>query len=80
MSFYVYILASRRNGTLHIGHTDSISRRVWEHSLHDDRSTFTGKYGVRLLVHYEVFETREAAFARERAMKKWRPGSPLSRG
>ena len=72
MSFYVYILASQRNGTLYIGHTDSISRRVWEHSLHDHRWTFTGKYGVRLLVYYEVFETREATFARERAMKKWR--------
>ena len=51
MSFYVYILASQRNGTLYIGHTDSISRRVWEHSLHSDHTTFTGKYGVRLLVH-----------------------------
>jgi len=72
VSFYVYIMASQRNGTLYIGHTDSISRRVWEHAQHDDRWTFTGKYGVKLLVHYEVFETRESAFARERAMKKWR--------
>jgi putative endonuclease len=72
VSFYVYILASQRNGTLYIGHTDSISRRVWEHSQHTDKWTFTGKYGVKQLVHYEVFETRDAAFVRERAMKKWR--------
>ena len=72
MSFYVYILASQRNGTLYIGHTDSISRRVWEHRTHDQDGGFTGKYGVRMLVYYEVFETREAAFVRERAMKKWR--------
>ena len=64
MSFYVYILASQRNGTLYIGHTDSISRRVWQHAAHNDRSTFTGKYGVQQLVHYEVFEGRETAFAR----------------
>ncbi|WP_366075734.1 GIY-YIG nuclease family protein [Phenylobacterium sp.] len=35
MTFYVYILASRRNGTLYIGHTDSISRRVWQHKTHE---------------------------------------------
>ncbi|WP_293682508.1 GIY-YIG nuclease family protein [uncultured Phenylobacterium sp.] len=68
--FAVYIMASERNGTLYIGHTDSLSRRVWEHR---DGSTpgFTSTYGVKRLVHYEYFETREAAFARERAMKKW---------
>ena len=72
MSFYVYILASQRNGTLYIGHTDSISRRVWQHQEGAVKESFTARYGVKLLVHYEVFETREAAFARERAMKKWR--------
>ncbi len=70
MSFYVYILASQRNGTLYIGHTDSLTRRVWEHQ-EGVRPGFTSTYGVKHLVHYEVFETREAAFARERAMKKW---------
>ncbi len=72
MSFYVYILASQRNGTLYIGHADSISRRAWEHQGHEGRETFTGKYGVKTLVYYEVFEARETAFRRERAMKKWR--------
>ena len=71
MAFYVYILASRRNGTLYIGHTDSISRRAWQHSTTEGHG-FTAKYGVKHLVHYEAFETRAAAFKRERAMKKWR--------
>jgi putative endonuclease len=70
MSFYVYILASQRNGTLYIGHTDSITRRAWEHR-DGVRPGFTSRYGVKHLVHYEVFETRERAFARERAVKKW---------
>ena len=71
MAFYAYILASQRNGTLYIGHTDSISRRMWEHQ-EGLRPGFTKKYGVKKLVYYEVFETREGAFRRERAMKKWR--------
>ena len=69
--FYVYILASQRNGTLYIGHTDGLVRRIWEHK-EGIRPGFTQKYGVKMLVYYEVFETREGAFARERAMKKWR--------
>jgi putative endonuclease len=71
LAFYVYILASQRNGTLYIGHTESLSRRVWEHQT-GDIPGFTAKYGVKLLVYYEAFETRAAAFHRERAMKKWR--------
>jgi putative endonuclease len=70
MSFFVYILASRRNGTLYIGMTDNLVRRVWEH-----RSGlfpgFTKKYGVKMLVWYELHESREAAFQRERQLKKW---------
>ena len=71
MAFYVYILASQRNGTLYIGHTESLGRRVWEH-----RSAavpgFTARYGVKRLVYFESHETRDAAFRRERAMEKWR--------
>ncbi len=70
MAFYVYILASQRNGTLYIGHTDSMTRRIWEHR-EDVRPGFTAKYGVKRLVHYEVFGSRGGAFRRERAMKKW---------
>ena len=71
MAVYVYILASQRNGTLYIGHTDSISRRAWEHR-EGAMPGFTARYGVKQLVYYEVYEGREAAFRRERAMKKWR--------
>ena len=68
--FAVYILASGRNGTLYVGHTDGLTRRIWEHR-EGMRPGFTAKYGVKQLVHYEFFETREAAFKRERALKKW---------
>ena len=70
MSFYVYILASQRNGTLYIGSTDDLARRVWEHR-EKVRPGFTDAYGVTRLVWYEVHGTRETAFQRERQMKKW---------
>ena len=70
MSFYVYILASHRNGTLYIGMTDDLPKRVWIH-----RSSllpgFTARYDVKMLVWYEPHETRESAFTRERQLKKW---------
>ena len=69
--YYIYILASGRNGTLYIGHTDGLTRRIGQHR-DGERPGFTAKYGVKQLVHYEWFDTREGAFARERAMKKWR--------
>ncbi len=70
MSFYVYILASRRNGTLYIGMTDDLVRRVWQHR-EGLMPGFTKDHGVKLLVWYEQHETRESAFTRERQMKKW---------
>jgi putative endonuclease len=70
MSFYVYILASRRNGTLYIGMTDHLARRVWEHRSRGIPG-FTTKYGVKVLVWYELHESRETAFQRERQLKKW---------
>jgi putative endonuclease len=69
MSFYVYILASRRNGTLY-GMTDDLVRRVWEHQI-GAVPGFTRKYGVKMLVWYEQHETRETAFQRERQIKRW---------
>jgi putative endonuclease len=68
--FHTYIVASGRNGTLYIGMTDSLSRRVLEHRS-GAIPGFTRRYGVSRLVWYAGFETREGAFARERAMKKW---------
>ena len=70
MSFYVYILASRRNGTLYVGMTDDLVRRVWEHQI-GAVPGFTRKYGVKMLVWYEQHETRETAFQRERQIKRW---------
>ncbi|PXA84920.1 GIY-YIG nuclease [Caulobacter sp. D4A] len=71
MAFYVYIIASRRNGTLYIGHTDDLARRIWEHQ-EKVRPGFTRKYHVGILVWYEVHDTRESVLIRERQMKKWR--------
>jgi putative endonuclease len=70
MSFFVYILASRRNGTLYTGMTDDLARRTWEHQS-SVVPGFTRKHGVKTLVWFEVHETRESAFARERQIKKW---------
>ena len=70
MAFYVYIVASQRNGTLYIGSTDGLTKRTWEHR-EGVREGFTKKYGVHILVWYEAFETRSGAFRRERQMKKW---------
>jgi len=71
MSFYVYILASKRNGTLYIGMTDNLVRRVWQHR-EGMIPGFTREYGIKSLVWYEQHESRESAFVRERQMKKWR--------
>src|SRR5512139_1857732 len=68
--FYVYILASKRDGTLYIGVTNDLVRRVWEHKT-DAVDGFTKKYGVHQLVWYEVAETAFAAIAREKQLKKW---------
>jgi putative endonuclease len=70
MAFYTYLLASGRNGTLYVGSTDGLARRVWEHQ-EKHRLGFTARYNVGRLVWYEVHETREAAFLRERQIKKW---------
>jgi putative endonuclease len=70
MGFYVYILASCRNGTLYIGMTDDLVRRVWEHQT-GAVAGFTRKYGVKMLVWFERHESRESAFQRERQLKKW---------
>lgn len=70
MRFCTYMLASRRNGTLYVGMTDDLARRVWEHRT-GRFPGFTRRYGIRTLVWFEVHETRDAAFRRERQIKKW---------
>jgi putative endonuclease len=67
---YVYILASRPHGTLYIGVTNSLSRRVFEHR-EDVSLGFTRRYGVHRLVHYEVFDDICNAIHREKRLKKW---------
>ena len=69
--FFVYILASQRNGTLYLGYTDDIFRRVTEHKA-KGLGGFTAKHGVDRLVWYETHESRESAWTREHRMKKWR--------
>jgi putative endonuclease len=70
MSFYVYILASQRNGTLYTGMTDNLVARIWQHR-EGIVPGFTKQYGIKTLVWYEQHETREAALLRERQIKKW---------
>ncbi len=67
----VYLLASKRNGTLYTGVTSNLIKRVWEHknNLVDG---FTKKYTVHTLVWYEVHETMESAIQREKNIKDWK--------
>jgi len=69
--YWVYILASQRNGTLYIGVTNDLSRRVTEHRERRADS-FTATHGVTRLVHVEPFEDVEEARYRERQLKRWR--------
>src|SRR4051794_37813814 len=70
-AFFVYILASRRNGTLYIGVTSNLSRRISEHKA-GLVPGFTRQYEVNRLVYFEQFESVREARAREYAMKRWR--------
>jgi putative endonuclease len=69
-SFYVYILASRIGGTLYIGVTNDLVRRVFEHRLKQVKS-FTNKYEVDRLVYFEQFDEAENAIRREKRLKKY---------
>ena len=66
----VYILASRRNGTLYIGVTSNLVERIWQHK-EGLVEGFTRKYRVHDLVYYEVHEAMDGAIAREKQLKKW---------
>ena len=68
--YYVYILASKRNGTLYIGITNDLMRRVYEHR-NDEIGGFTKKYQVHSLVYYEHWEDMAEAIRREKQLKKW---------
>jgi len=69
--YYVYILASKKNGTLYIGVTNNLVRRVYEHK-HEMIEGFTKKYHVQKLVYYELTPDIRVAISREKCMKKWK--------
>ncbi len=66
----VYILASKRNGTLYIGVTSDLTKRIWQHK-NDEADGFTKKHAVHTLVWYESHPTMESAIQREKALKNW---------
>ena len=68
--YYVYILASKRNGTLYIGVTNDLKRRVYEHKEGLVKG-FTKKYTIKNLVYYEIFEDIYEAIKREKKLKKF---------
>ena len=68
----VYILASKRNGTLYLGVTSNLVQRIWQHK-NDFVEGFTKRYGVHTLVWFEAHESMESAIAREKAIKEWSP-------
>ncbi len=67
----VYILASKRNGTLYTGVTSNLIKRIWEHKSNAVRG-FTSKYHVHTLVWYELHEDMMSAIQREKAIKNWK--------
>jgi len=69
--YYVYILTSKRNGTLYIGVTNNLIRRVYEHKTGIIKG-FTSKYDVHLLVYYEHTNDIQSAIKREKQLKKWK--------
>jgi putative endonuclease len=69
--FWVYILASKRNGTLYIGVTSDLAQRIWEHK-NKLVEGFTLRYDVDKLVYFESFADAESAITREKQLKKWR--------
>lgn len=69
-NFYVYILCSRKNGTLYIGVTNNLNRRIQIHRSGLNQG-FTKLYGVIHLVYYETFESIDEAIHREKQLKRW---------
>jgi putative endonuclease len=68
--YYVYIMASKRNGTLYTGMTSDLKKRVWQHK-NELVESFTKTYGIKKLVYFEVYITAEEAILREKRLKKW---------
>jgi putative endonuclease len=71
VAYYVYLLASKKHGTLYLGVTNDLVRRIYEHRT-KAAPGFTSRYGVDKLVWFEIHATAEAAITREKELKKWR--------
>lgn len=69
--YYVYIMASRRNGTIYVGVTDDLVKRVWQHKegVFDG---FTRRYGCKILVWFDATEDVMSAIQREKQIKEWK--------
>ncbi|NOJ47460.1 GIY-YIG nuclease family protein [Bradyrhizobium archetypum] len=71
MSYYVYIIASRRDGAIYVGVTNDIVRRIYEHRTKAEPG-FTSKYNITRLVWSEIYDDPISAISREKELKKWR--------
>ncbi len=69
--FYVYMLASRKDGVLYVGVTSDLRQRVWQHRQ-SFRGSFSHRYNVKSLVWFEEAVTAESAIGREKQLKRWR--------
>jgi putative endonuclease len=67
---YIYIMSNKQNGTLYVGVTSDLIKRIHEHKNHFIEG-FTSKYSLNNLVYYEIFENIENAILREKQIKKW---------
>ena len=69
--YYVYIMASGKNGTLYVGMTNDIARRVYEHKTHMNKNSFTSRYNIDKLVYMEEYDSPIYAIRREKQIKSW---------
>ena len=71
MAYYVYLLASRKDGSIYLGVTNDIVRRIYEHRTKAVRS-FASKYNITRLVWFEIYDDPISAISREKELKKWK--------
>ncbi|MEA2030534.1 MAG: GIY-YIG nuclease family protein [candidate division Zixibacteria bacterium] len=69
--YYTYIMTSKRNGTLYIGVTSNLVRRVYEHK-NETVKGFTKKYNIKRLIYYEIYQDAREAIMREKRLKSWK--------
>ncbi len=70
--YAVYIMANQKNGTLYTGVTSNLERRVWQHKNGYFKAGFTSKYGVKMLVYYELHGNIQMALKREKNIQAWK--------